>query len=1723
MSTLLLTILQVCVLWLLSRLRLVGNMGESPLSVLVLLLRIPVLLLVPLSEIVVVAVIVLLLAEPLAVARYLRMVRTTQKGAYQAYMPLTNMHVGAQFTAPVDAQNTTTPLPCEEQRMALPDLIQQESTHQFILGDAGAGKTLALRVYQYLMARRSSDKIPVYVPLQQYALFLEENAALAASFENRMALLDFLVYCDLPSVSGLRPYLAHLAQRGRLLLLCDGFSQVDRKYVWRVSEEIVQMMRTSDNQLVVACRAIDYRDQQSFVSVVEDGYAALVMMHSLQFDQIGQFVEQYVERQDKHWHYTAGQIMQVIERSRLRYYCTNPLLLSTLLDLVDSVGIEQGKQLATRGCLLRESVGARCIKPTGNEIAPSAEDEVIRLLSEVACAARWSSEGDTIQLPVAAGTTANGLEQTALSFAELADALQQWLAEHPAQGIFVVEGSAKAESTTYKDAEQLLLFASSCGLIEISSNGVLSFPQELIASYFVAEYFCAVEYVASSVRKDLLDNVERWGEPIALWAGLLDDPLPLSELFGRFGQTHPEYRVQALVLSLICVGVAWTPPPPHMTRAGNVLDIGYPDRSNVLVLPPDVAKPLALAVRDKAVCEELACVVTRCAAEGGQEIYYSLLPLLMVEGIEEFFVLLDQAAVPDLLFAHLQDSVDKIAYEAQVKRLIPVLGRFGDVVVERAVELSLPNAGHSARLRAAAVNILGGTHTVRALAPLIARLSDTESFIVNRAVSALIRLGPELALSGVLQELENPTAVTTQVRCAVLTILGRFIDEREQVTMTQYQAVLEKIVLLLTASYGAEPELQQQVREIFVRQCSLPNEEDRCEKVVEVLLRSLLSQDEVAVYNATQTLQEIGPMATPRLVELLRQYQADNAICMRVIEILKAVRDVRALPHLLRLIDDPSPVLQKQVASALLVYTPDCIMDLIALVLSSPNEMSADRAAQILGDMGEQVVMPITNALSHVVPERTRLLVQTLGRVGDQRAVPVLIELLQVSQVEPLLTIAIVRALSQFPEQRVVSALLPVLSQNNAQVYEEAINALGQLGEVALPSLLTALDVRQETVVTQRVRRALVGMQPFPAEQLVQSYLAKGSDAQVQQIMFVLRMQGADAAHVLVRHLLDKNARVRGYVYETLEGMPGAVVVPALLEVLRQPELSRAAAPLLLTYPDAAVSPLVELLGEYDRGNAAAAILPQFGPQILRSLLAGLDDQRSIAQQRTRSIMVTLVRQSNDEQAILREMVHLFNPPPPLRAHHALLELLSNELADCSMFALREALEDVHLIKDVSEVFKRLSHKVGLQGVIFDQLLEDLFVEERRRGVEEACIKIGAPIVPRVGELITHANAAIADAAKYILVKIGVPALAFIWSAHSDPSNRARREAAHDVFRNMPTDVIRDELIDLLVSEKPEHIAMATTLLLERIYDETVQSYADREMIPELIEYVQTRGAQETNLRIIALLLLLGEHTILDHLIQALDDFPQQRKQFLHIFLLLGSESQEVLLEVFNDPTITTQLRAEIATVLGMMTAPEVVVDYAQNVSTYGLSTTRTSPLFPEQLAISLRAVGGLLAGGYWNIHTLQQLSAASKEGSPNRELFNVLLGMRYEPQLAKLRSELQEAQDTYKKEALAFTARIVGDQQRIQSLEEELEQLRHEHGVRGDQLQQATHDKEKLRSHIDRVTKDHDMLRRDLDRSIKERDSLREQLSHATRDSQTLRSQLEQLKRQLNAIGDTK
>ncbi len=409
-------------------------------------------------------------------------------------------------------------------------------------------------------------------------------------------------------------------------------------------------------------------------------------------------------------------------------------------------------------------------------------------------------------------------------------------------------------------------------------------------------------------------------------------------------------------------------------------------------------------------------------------------------------------------------------------------------------------------------------------------------------------------------------------------------------------------------------------------------------------------------------------------------------------------------------------------------------------------------------------------------------------------------------------------------------------------------------------------------------------------------------------------------------------------------------------------------------------------------------------------------------------------------------------------------------------------------------------------------LLSALRAKELRRGAETALINVGALAVRPVGELITDKDQAVARAAQHILSAIGVPALSFIWTAHGDTSNQARREAAMNIFRSMPTDTIKDALVELLGSDRPEDMAMAQALLLERIHDESTLPPANREMIPDLLGYVQIHDRERTSVRILALLLLLGGNQVTTHLVQVLYDQPDHHEQLSHAFLFLGDEGRDALINILNDLNAPTNLRAEAMSILGLLGPYKDLYEYAQSLSSYGLSPNRTSILKPDQLTIALRALGSLLASGDWDIPTLQNLRKITPEGSAQSELYHVLLGWRYEPEIARLRNDLQNERDARNNEIRSLTARIVQNQAHIREIEEELEQVRQEHGLRGDELFQATQEREDFRNNLEQTTQERDVLRLNLNQALQERDVFRANLEQSLQEKQALQAEIAQL-----------
>jgi hypothetical protein len=261
-----------------------------------------------------------------------------------------------------------------------------------------------------------------------------------------------------------------------------------------------------------------------------------------------------------------------------------------------------------------------------------------------------------------------------------------------------------------------------------------------------------------------------------------------------------------------------------------------------------------------------------------------------------------------------------------------------------------------------------------------------------------------------------------------------------------------------------------------------------------------------------------------------------------------------------------------------------------------------------------------------------------------------------------------------------------------------------------------------------------------------------------------------------------------------------------------------------------------------------------------------------------------------------------------------------------------------------------------------------------------------------------------------------------------------------------------------------------------------------------------------------ALLFLQGGDSVVRHLVQVLYDHPEHHEQLAHAFLFLGDEAQNALLRILNDPHAPALLRAEAISMIGLLGPAKDVYEYAQSVSKYGLSQNRMSVLNFDELSVSLRAVGSLLASGDWDIPTLQHLRQITQKGSHQSELYNVLLGWRYEPDMLKLRNDLQNERDARKSEIISLTARIVQDQAHINDIEDELKHIQHEHGQRGDELSQATQERDSFRKSHVQAMQEKETIRQNLSQISQERERYRANLDKTLHEKQALQAEISQL-----------
>lgn len=1709
-------------IWILNPAHLFGNSPHTLVAFFALIATAPLLWLLLLAQVALIFGLVRATARPLACLAYLKAVRQDQEWYRTNNTPL------ASWSYPYDApllyyQDDPDPTrPRQARSLAILELVEEvmsgATSHLLLLGEPGAGKTMFLHEYLSTAAQRWREfvfgrrfKLPVFLPLKYYMLFLQ---AFDLSDPADFSLFDFLALCDLPGLECLRPYLHKLFQQGRLLLLCDGLDEVSGAYRPALDQELILLMRQNRNALLLTCTTKVYEQSPELVQVVGENLIPRAVFSPLNLAHMRVIVERFIAEMDASYRPnlpTAGQVMAAIERTRLRLLCTTPFYLFALLEIIADRGNADPRMLDTRGRLLSAFLKLLENRAQANGVRADSLD----FLGELACIARW--QGDDSMLYVAANPGASEFSVRSVSRDSQREAFLAWAQNQRIDFPFAVEpGPGFSIGFASTRLTEGLVLAQSASLLDLSSQNVASFRHSLLASALLADYFARM-LGTSPLDIDGIetfpDDLAPWSEPLTLWAGQLDQPLQAANILALYAHDHPEQRSGALVLSLICLGVAQTPPGVEQQQP--------------LSVPPALETALDKILNNQRALVELAVLWMRCAERGSPELYQALFPLLALPGIEALLVLLDPTLVSELLFRRLVAVIDDVEQETLVKRLVRALSSWGEAVVPQAVRLA--TSGSNGRLRTAAINVLGGTRAHGAVEPLLTRLRDPDQFIVTRAANALARLGPQITLLRLLQELEvrAPTEGQLSLPWIILPILERFLNEPDaarQLTPSQNELIIDALMALLTTSTNAAD--LEKARAILVSQGRLAAERDSGKIALNMLVKNLTTADEAVAQSMSGTLKEVGQVATPHLLEQLLNQPAE-AERVRILEVLASLGDPRALPTLLSLLEDDSLAVQQALAITLAVYVPTCIPGLINKVLRHTNELVAARAEQILSELGIVVAELVVQALHPQVAGRTHLLVHVLEHVRAEQATPTLIALLESSPTEVALTLALVQALGKLANKRAIRPLLTILDSDDPLLSEGALNALSGLGELACDDLLARLATPEKTPLVARIERVLLGMEPFAGERLLQAVDEGGGD-QARYIEEVFLSRGADAAQLLSGNLFHARPRIREYARRTLGRMDGRYAVPALLEVLNRPDPAwrTLIASYLLKHPREAIPSLVGLLGDPERGEAAVPILLQAGASVLPELVPAMEASHNETQARARHILVTLVQQQPD---LLADAVHLFGLALPPRAHELLTRILTEDLAENSLPALLVGLEDAHLVRDASETLVRLAHRNLAQSVtVHEQLLQALRIKARRYGASLTLIDLEAAAVPGVGALIADSDQEVAHAARYILGKIGTPALSFLWAAHSDTSDPPRREAAREVFRAMPTAAVKDELVELLTSVRQENISMALALLLERIHDEALQQGRAGEMLPALLDHVQSSTDERASLRILALLILLGGPAVIRALLTALYTNPQRHEYLVSAFLLLGQGGEAELHTALHDPDAPARVQAEIAGILAMRTPHKEAREQARSLSEHGLWAGRsahsvTTVLQASQLEISLRALGGLLVAGHWDARELQDMRTNSKNGSSERELYDILLGWRYSPHMTHLEHELEAERDERKQELFAHTQELLTMKNQMIDLEHDLELLKQEHEEHQVTAEQRS---KEFQDEIAQMNREKQDLQARLRQAVQEKQALAASAQQATQATEHLQAETQrwqtysqQLEREITAL----
>lgn len=228
-----------------------------------------------------------------------------------------------------------------------------------------------------------------------------------------------------------------------------------------------------------------------------------------------------------------------------------------------------------------------------------------------------------------------------------------------------------------------------------------------------------------------------------------------------------------------------------------------------------------------------------------------------------------------------------------------------------------------------------------------------------------------------------------------------------------------------------------------------------------------------------------------------------------------------------------------------------CVEQTLVRLLNQP--LVNQHIVEILVSHGSSAVDRLLQQLSYASfnsnPDARRLTVETLGRIGDRRAVLPLIDLLET---EPELVVYIVTALGQIGDRRAYAPLLRLLSHPLALIRQATVAALNALKYPELPHQIETLLDSTNPHLRESATRILGYFAAPDRESILLAHCHDPNErVRVAAIETIPYLESAAAPLELQRALQDAAPKVRAAAARALGQVESALTRPLLLEALQ--------------------------------------------------------------------------------------------------------------------------------------------------------------------------------------------------------------------------------------------------------------------------------------------------------------------------------------------------------------------------------------------------------------------------------------------------------------------------------------------------------------------------------------------------------------------------------------------